>query len=152
MLNLKFMMIWVQIFSYTQCAMLKIEKEDRTHQVVFKRISIYATDVQYHHIHIPVHLTNIIETATKVIETIETYIKNVHHQSLMYFKDNQKETLQINNKHGWQPNLSRTQVTSSPTHPQTNYPRSKQPSLYHFHFTYLKHLARGSTTIYFQFR
>jgi hypothetical protein len=89
MVNLKTLIIWIQLFTYTQCAVLNINEEDRTHQVVLKRIGNYATDVHYHHICIPVNLTKIIETLNKAIATIETYVKNVYHKSLIYYKDNQ---------------------------------------------------------------
>jgi hypothetical protein len=56
MLSLKWLIIRVLIFKLTQCTVLKINKEDRAHQVVFKRIGNYAI----------------------------AYIKNVSQQSLMY--------------------------------------------------------------------
>jgi hypothetical protein len=49
-----------------------------------------CTDVHYRHIRIPVKLSKIIDTPMKTMVTIDSYIKNVYHQSIMYFKDHQR--------------------------------------------------------------
>jgi hypothetical protein len=90
MLDLKSMMIWFLIFELTQCAVLKISKEDRTHQVGFKRIGNYATDVHFDHIRILVNFSKVINTPVKAMSTKETYIQNVYQQYLMYSKDQQR--------------------------------------------------------------
>jgi hypothetical protein len=46
--------------------------------------------MRYHHIQLPVNLSKIIDTPVKAMETIETYIKNVYNQSLMYHKNHQR--------------------------------------------------------------
>jgi Cys-tRNA synthase (O-phospho-L-seryl-tRNA:Cys-tRNA synthase) len=75
---------------WMNCAVVKINKEEKTHQVVFKRIGHYTTDVHFDHIGISVNLTKIVSTPTKAMETINTCIKNVYQKSLMYHKDHQQ--------------------------------------------------------------
>jgi hypothetical protein len=86
MMALKMTILWFLI-KFTYFIVVKINKEEQTHQVVFKRIDNYATDAHYHHIRILVNLSKIIYTLVKAMETIETHIKNMYHQSLMYYKD-----------------------------------------------------------------
>jgi hypothetical protein len=90
MVNLRIKTIWFLIFNFTHCAVVKINKDHRTHQVVFKQIGNYATDVHCHHICILFNLSKIIDTPMKAMKTIETYIKNVYQHSLMYYKDHQR--------------------------------------------------------------
>jgi hypothetical protein len=50
----------------------------------------YATDVKFHHVHIPLFLGKINQVADKAIEKVQTYVKNVFEESMMhYHKDNQ---------------------------------------------------------------
>jgi hypothetical protein len=71
----------------TQCAVLKVDKNVQNHQVVFKRIGNYATNVHYHHVRIPVNLSKINETPTVAMQHMRTYVKEVYEQSLMYYRD-----------------------------------------------------------------
>jgi hypothetical protein len=48
-----------------QCAVSKVDKNVQTHQVVFKRIGNYATNVHYRHVRIPVNMSKIIDTTTQ---------------------------------------------------------------------------------------
>jgi hypothetical protein len=66
---------------------------DPTHQVVFKTIGHYTTDVHFHYVWIPVNLSKAIQTPKKDMKTVERHIKNVYHQSLMYYKDNQRGSI-----------------------------------------------------------
>jgi hypothetical protein len=91
------MLTWFMLVGMTQSAVIRINKMDQIHQVVFKRIGHYATDVLFHHVRILVNLSNVIETLRKAMQTIEAYIKNVHQQLLMYFKDHQRGN--ITDKH-----------------------------------------------------
>jgi hypothetical protein len=74
----------------SQSAEVRINKMDRTHRVVLKRIGHFLTDVHFHHVRIPVNLSKLIETPSKAMETIEGHIKNVYQQSLIYYKDQQR--------------------------------------------------------------
>jgi ABC-type transporter MlaC component len=87
---IKTILTWFMLFGFSQSAVLRINKKDRTHQVVFKRIGNYMTDLHFHLVRIPENLSNIIETPRKALKAIETYIKNVYQQSLMYHKDHQR--------------------------------------------------------------
>ena len=57
-----------------------------THQVVFKSIGTYATNVHYHHVRIPVPIGNFTETPKKAMKLIEKYTHNIYTNSLTYFK------------------------------------------------------------------
>jgi hypothetical protein len=74
------MLIWYMLLGLSQSAVVRINKMDRTHQVVFKRIGHYTTIVHFHHVRISVNLFKVIET----METIEGYIRNVYQQLLMH--------------------------------------------------------------------
>jgi hypothetical protein len=69
---------------------IKIDKNMQTHQVVFKRIGNYATNVHYHHIRIPVNLSKIISTPTEAMEHIEVYVKDVYEQTVRYNRDERR--------------------------------------------------------------
>ena len=84
------MLLLLIMSTSTQSAVLKIKQEGNSHQVVFKRIGNYATDVHFHHIRIPVNLSKVIETPTKAMETIKTYVTNVYQNSIMFYKDAHK--------------------------------------------------------------
>jgi hypothetical protein len=60
-----------------QCAVIKINKNVQDHQVVFKGIGNYSTNVHYHHVRIPVNLSKIINTPTEAMQHIRTYVKDV---------------------------------------------------------------------------
>jgi hypothetical protein len=93
MMSIKFLIIWIPIFNNTQSAVLRINKEDKTHQLVFKQKGDYATDVHFHHIQISVDLNKIINTATRAMTQMEIYFRNLYQQSLMYYKDHQRGNL-----------------------------------------------------------
>jgi hypothetical protein len=61
---------------------IKINKNVQSHQVVFKRIGHYATNVHYHHIRIPGNLSKIISTPTEAMEHIKVYVKDVCEQTV----------------------------------------------------------------------
>ena len=69
------------------CAVINVDKTVQNHQVVFKRIGHYATNVHYHHVRIPVDLSKIIETPTLALQKMKGYVKDVYQQSLMYYRD-----------------------------------------------------------------
>jgi hypothetical protein len=75
------------MLKFIQSTVLKINKQEQTHQVVFKRIGNYATDVHNQHIPILVNLSKIIDTPVMAMITVESYVKNVYHQPLMYNTD-----------------------------------------------------------------
>ena len=56
------------------------------HQVVFKSIGTYATNVNYHHVRIPLPLGEFEETPAKAMKIIEKYTHNIFTNSLEYFK------------------------------------------------------------------
>jgi hypothetical protein len=87
----------LMLLGFTQSAVMRINKMDRTHQVVFKIIGHYTKDVHFHHIGILVNLSKVIEIPRKAMETIKGYIKNVYQQWLIYYKDNQRGN--ITDKH-----------------------------------------------------
>jgi hypothetical protein len=64
-----------------QCALISLNNQPQNHQIAFKRIGNYATDMHFHHISIPVHLTKITKTPVKAAEAITKFIKNVYQQS-----------------------------------------------------------------------
>jgi hypothetical protein len=85
--------LWALMLELAQSAVVKINKEEKTHQVVFKRIRNYATDVHYRHIQITVNLSQIIDTPMKAMATIDSFIKNMYHQSIIYYKDHQRGSI-----------------------------------------------------------
>jgi GTPase Era involved in 16S rRNA processing len=87
------MLTWYMLLELTQSAVVRINKKDQTHQVVFKSIGHYATDVYFHHVRIPVNLSNVIETPKKAMQTIEAYIKNVYQSLLMYYNHYQRSNI-----------------------------------------------------------
>ncbi len=63
--------------------------DQQEHQVIFQRIGDYATDVEFHHVHIPVPLGLQIQIADQAMELITKYAHNIHQETLMhYHKDN----------------------------------------------------------------
>ena len=63
--------------------------DQQEHQVIFQRIGEYATDVEFHHVHIPVPLGLQIQIADQAMELINKYAHNIHQETLMhYHKDN----------------------------------------------------------------
>jgi N-acetyl-beta-hexosaminidase len=62
----------------------------KEHQIFFRRIGEYATEVNFHHVHIPIPLNKINQVADKAIEKVKAYAKNVYDESMMhYHPDNQ---------------------------------------------------------------
>ena len=60
------------------------------HQIIFKRIGEYATNVEYHHIHIPVNLMEQVAVADKAKHMISHYAETIYQETLMhYHQDNQ---------------------------------------------------------------
>ena len=49
------------------------------HQVIFKRIGEYATDVLFHHIHIPVNLQQQMGIGSQAMSIIQNFANNVLH-------------------------------------------------------------------------
>ena len=63
--------------------------DQQNHQVIFKRIGEYATDVEFHHVHIPVPLGLQVQVANQAMDIIKKYAQNIHQETLMhYHKDN----------------------------------------------------------------
>ena len=59
------------------------------HQIIFKNIGIYATKVEFHHIHIPVDIQSIELTAEQAMSIIKNYAHNIMQETLMhYHQDN----------------------------------------------------------------
>ena len=52
------------------------------HQVMFKSIGDYATDVHFHHVKIPIPLKELMETPRKSIKLLETYKYNIYPNAL----------------------------------------------------------------------
>jgi hypothetical protein len=73
-----------------QCAVITINKNVQNHQVVFKRIGNYATNVHFHHIRIPVNLSKIIDTLTEAMQHIRTYVKDLYEQAVRYNRDERR--------------------------------------------------------------
>ena len=82
------MMLWsLMTLTLVHCAVVKINKDDKTHQVVFKRIGNYATDVHFHNIRIPVNLSTVIETPMKAMRQVKAFVNNVYQISLVYYRE-----------------------------------------------------------------
>ena len=63
--------------------------DQQEHQVIFQRIGEYATDVEFHHVHIPVPLGLQIQIADQAMAIINKYAHNIYQETLMhYHKDN----------------------------------------------------------------
>jgi hypothetical protein len=65
------------------------KQSGQNNEVVFKRISNYATGVHFYHIRIPVNISKIVETPQKM-KKIKSFMHNVNHQSLKFYMDNKK--------------------------------------------------------------
>ena len=63
------------------------ELDPKEHQIIFRRIGDYATDVVFHHIHIPIPLDKINEVSDKAISKIKAYAENVYQESMMHYHD-----------------------------------------------------------------
>jgi cytolysin (calcineurin-like family phosphatase) len=62
----------------------------REHQIFFRRMGEYSTDVKYHHVHIPISLDKINQVADRAIQKVKAFAKNVLQESMMhYHQDNQ---------------------------------------------------------------
>ena len=79
--HLEMLLIWYK---------MQLNQDGHNHQVIFKRIGNYATDVHFHHIQIPVNLSKVIDTPTKAMETIKSYVTNVYQNSMMYYRDDHR--------------------------------------------------------------
>ena len=63
--------------------------DQQEHQIIFQRIGEYATDVEFHHVLIPVPLGLQIQIADQAMDIITKYAHNIHQETLMrYHKDN----------------------------------------------------------------
>jgi hypothetical protein len=82
----------------THCAVVRVNKEDKSHQVVFKTIGNYATKAHFRLIHIPVNLFKIIETPEKAMSIIKTLVLNIYQQSFSFYRSSKKGEV-IMNKH-----------------------------------------------------
>jgi hypothetical protein len=73
------------------CQLLTTEELNaRDHQIIFRRMGDYATDVTFHHVHIPVPLDMINNVANTAMAKIRSYAKFLYHESMMhYHEDNQ---------------------------------------------------------------
>ena len=58
----------------------------KEHQIIFKRIGEYATDVEFHHVHIPIQLGELTQAADKAMEIINLYATNIHKETLMHYR------------------------------------------------------------------
>ena len=64
--------------------------DSKEHQIIFRRMGDYATDVIFHHIHIPVSLDTINKISEKAIFQIKKYAEYVFKESMMHYHgDNQ---------------------------------------------------------------
>ena len=64
--------------------------DPKEHQIIFRRIGDYATDVVFHHIHVPIPLNQINKVSDQAVSKIKTYAENVYQESMMhYHEDNQ---------------------------------------------------------------
>ena len=63
--------------------------DQNKHQVIFKRIGELATDVNFHHIHIPVQMADQIGITDQAKKIISRYTVNIYQETLMhYHQDN----------------------------------------------------------------
>jgi hypothetical protein len=86
-----------------------VGQNKQEHQVIFQRIGEYATDVEFHHLHIPVPLGLQIQIADQAMEIITKYAHNIYQETLMHYH---KETDQSTN---WVSNSSPSTITESQT-------------------------------------
>jgi hypothetical protein len=86
-------LVILKISTLVQCAVIKINKNMQNHQVVFKRIGNYATNVHYHHVRIPVNLSKIMDTPAEAMQHIKTYVKEVYEQSIRYYRDEKRSNM-----------------------------------------------------------
>jgi hypothetical protein len=80
----------VSVLFWLSLAMVKGQgaTQENKHWVLFKRIGSFGTDVYFHHLRIPVNVSQILELPIKVLETIKTCYKNIYQQSLMHYSSN----------------------------------------------------------------
>jgi hypothetical protein len=64
--------------------------DQQNHQIIFQRIGEYATDVEFHHVHIPVPLGMQIQIADQAMEIINKYADNIHQETLMHYKEDHR--------------------------------------------------------------
>jgi hypothetical protein len=63
----------------------------KEHQIFFRRMWEYATDVKFHHLHIPISVNKINHLADRAIEKVKAYDKNAYQESKMhYHQDNER--------------------------------------------------------------
>ena len=61
----------------------------KEHQIIFKRVGEYATDVQFHHVHIPINLGKQIKIAEEAKQIITQYAHAIYQDTLKHYnKDN----------------------------------------------------------------
>ena len=58
------------------------ELNPEEHQILFRKRGEYAVDVNFHHVHIPIHLNNIFLVADKAITIAEGYAKLISDQNI----------------------------------------------------------------------
>jgi hypothetical protein len=64
--------------------LLAIEKlNPKEHQIIFRRMGANATDVIFHHVHIPISLNKINEVVNKAIGKNEAFAENVYQETMM---------------------------------------------------------------------
>ena len=56
------------------------------HQIIFRQIGKYETDVEFHHVHIPIQLGTQIEIADRAMEIIDLYTTNIYKEMLMHYE------------------------------------------------------------------
>ena len=61
------------------------ELDPKEHQIIFKRIGEYATDVEFHHIHVPVDLRKFINIADQAMDVIQHYSTNLYQETKMHY-------------------------------------------------------------------
>ena len=64
--------------------------DQQNHQIIFHRIGEYATDVEFHHVHIPVQLGMQIQIADQAMKIINKYADNISQETLMHYKEHHR--------------------------------------------------------------
>ena len=59
--------------------------DQSNHQIIFSNIGTYATDVQFHHIHIPVQLGHLVQITKTAKQMITNYTENIYKETLMHY-------------------------------------------------------------------
>ena len=71
----------------TLTAQLGMPVTNQNHQVIFSNLGHFATNVNFHHVRIPVNLTTIMETPKMAIQKIKAQNKNVYTMTIAELKN-----------------------------------------------------------------